>query len=260
MAKPAPPIPAGTIFTFQLPNGLYGACQVLAGLNPGWLLVGVLSGTWTEPPTSDQFTDARPLHQVRGKFGGRIEKIQLPAAPPERFKAIGAAPLHAEWTPILATPYTLDHDWEIVCDTVFREWRWEHDRDAYEAEVKARQAAAVEAAKRREAERRAAWAAIPDRELVKQRPFSGWSGMWGADVSRRANAIYKSAAKALFLDRSEPRQVLEELLNAFNDLNEAKSCIETEEREQIWLYGEDLAKRAGVASAWRRIFESRRDW
>jgi hypothetical protein len=265
MAAQTPPSP-GAIYAAKMPNGLFSACQIL-GLAPtgAWHAIA-LDGTWPEPPSIEQTAQAGVLRQQRLHFDGSVCEGYVTGSPPESFMYIGTAAVPANRAGQKSIgPVTV---WDDVLKSVFHEWRWVHDRKAFQSEIDARAAEQRAARKKRmaaeDAERAERIAGLSLEKFRKENLFANWAKLPGKEVAEKAQSIFNKAIDD-FIAQGEKhpaaasKKILKRVITEFNALDKAHNgCIETGERENIIGHFKTLADLVAF-KPWKDIADSR-DW
>ena len=264
MSAQIPPSP-GVIYAAKLPNGLFAACQVIRADAESCLAL-CLEGNWPQPPRLEDAASAGELAQQRQFFSGMVARGIVTGPPPESFISVGRAqlsPTRAANTKVLS-----DYSWERLVECNYLEWRWVHDRAAFEAEVKAREklrkAARKEANSATDAEREKRLNGLTLQKFRSEKLFPNWSKLPGKEVAAKAQSIFEIATDEL-LALGEKRtaavikKILKRVITDFNALDKAHNgCIETGERENILEHFQTLADLVAY-KGWKNLF-AERDW
>lgn len=265
MAAQTPPSP-GAAYAAKMPNGLFAACQILGPAPTGAWLAIALDGIWPQLPTVEQTLQVDVLRQQRLHFGGAVCEGYVTGSPPESFIYIGTSAVPAgrsgqkSWGPVTA--------WDDVLEASFSEWRWAHDRKAFQSEIKAR-AEQHNAARRKrltaeEDERKKRIAGLTLEKFRKENLFANWAKLPGKDVAEKAQSIFANAIDDFIAQGGKhtaaaSKKILKRVIGEFNALDKAHNgCIETGERENIIEHFQTLADLVAF-KPWKDIADSR-DW
>lgn len=144
-------IEEGDVFAGPVSDGRFGAVHVIGitknGMRKGRDSANLVCTRYIgkAPPSMDDPMLRKVLRQSRFAFGGALKVDNPPAVmivdtpPPPGFVHVGRFPPTKEEHAIDMMG-TYGAGWHVV-ENVYREWRWEHDREAYKAEVEAQAAA-----------------------------------------------------------------------------------------------------------------------
>ena len=264
------PLRLGDVFTMHLPDGRYGAVRVIRGPTkaeawnePNVSLVVATQYVGHDLPAIDDPALRRLMIFRRGNIGpceGRAEGSWLSGPVPAQFVRIGTiAATAAE----LKIPCNTFSDWECLPDQLLRQWRWDHDRPAYDAEIAEieRQHQAVRAeAERRDREK---LATMSYSSFRAQPMFQDWSDHHPPKIGAASRRIMRDTATKLEKlgrkpNRAKARNALRDCILAFNKLDEENDhWIATIEREEICERFYELVHLAGfddepdLADEWR---------
>ena len=147
MPATSKPVQPGDVYTFQLPDQRYGAVRVIQRKDKS-SLVCTSEYLGTTPPKLDDPALKKILIQTRFFYKKEPDVTWYIGKPPEKFVYLGQVPP----TPAESQRECNCHggSWHVnVGLGVFQEWRWIHDRPAFEEEI------------RKEQEERARQRAIP---------------------------------------------------------------------------------------------------
>lgn len=179
---------AGDVFTWRMTDGRYIAVRVIQ-TNGRSALVCTTPYLDKKPPTLDEPLLREIVVKKRFSWGGKLARVWLTGPPPMSFEYLGnVSPSKGE------SKSTCDSFGGKWCDSdgddAFLEWRWIHDRAAFEEEVREEQ---------KELERRRRLPQKP-RKMMMEKEF--WSIIdlldWtktGDDKKVLAPAIKKLATK-----------------------------------------------------------------
>jgi hypothetical protein len=217
----------------------FAALKVLGVSHRGVVYV-VLDGIFDRMPTQEQLAQAKPLRCRRFLFTGRTA---LRCSPQEwdndllEFRHIATLPLSADDLALAATnnSYGL---WSGASKDAEGEWRWAHDREVVESEVRQANAdrEAKLAADRLRYEnrlKRLCWDT-----LLAETPFERWNRHPPFPPPEFVNAARKAVLDLRALGarprKTAVRTVLKSCVQWFNEQDRAfNGVIETEEREDI---------------------------
>lgn len=162
MTKPKPHVPTeGDVYVRQLPDGRWAAVRLLKVSGRSKI---VCTTTWLadQPPLPGELSLHEPVIQNRFAFRNKPDVIWLDGAPPAAFGFAFNLPLKPEERDAECRSY--GGSWsERHGLSAWHEWRWNHDRPAFEAEI-----AAVRAAEE-ERRRQALLVQRPKRMLAESR-------------------------------------------------------------------------------------------
>jgi Protein of unknown function (DUF4240) len=146
----------GDVFAGPLKDGRFGAVRVMRVKNGAGESVTLACTPYLgrNAPKIDEPSLRRVLRQKRFSFDGQPSATIADEAPPPSFVYVGNVPLTAADKKI-ALPEAYGQGWALI-DDVHREWRWEHEREAFVAELERESAArrAASQAAKAPAERR----------------------------------------------------------------------------------------------------------
>lgn len=124
----------GDVYAVHLPDGRFGAMRILA-IDGKLTLASTSSHLSTEPPTPDDASAFEPVTQVRFSCGGTPDLAWYLGELPEHLSFAFGSQLQFWETPPRCGGYC---SWGPASgNAAYLEWRWTHDRPAFEAEVKA---------------------------------------------------------------------------------------------------------------------------
>lgn len=267
----------GEVLAVPLPNGVFGLCIVLkrgpplGGSSRGpthWTVAG-LTGFYDAPPPAADLRERSIRQMVRFSFrdslGGNDLVGFVDVAPPAAWPSLGVFELtEKERARGRTYPQTLFTTWNDIADDIHAEWRWAHDREAFEKEVRDHEAltqAKMHQAHTKHAARRQA---LTLASILRSHHFSSWKRLWGKQVALAAEEIYLDGARQLQAlgptpDAEISRAIIRKLIDRFNELESKEGCIETEEREEVMEKVEDLARIVGLGAEVEGL-TSDRDW
>jgi hypothetical protein len=128
---------AGDVFSVKVPNGMYAAVRVIRKVAKS-SLVSTSQYLGSEHPSLDDPLVFKTVMEKRFFFGGRPARKWLDGVPPKCFEFVGNIPP----TKAEAEMECLVHGgkWtDTSGNEAFLEWRWIHDRPAFEEEVRKQQ-------------------------------------------------------------------------------------------------------------------------
>ena len=270
-AKPRPePLTLGDVFAVRLPDGRYGAVRAirLPTKAEGWNQPHVSLVAFTQyvadaPPTTIKEKSLRRL--MMGTHGVDVGKVcgsWLAGPVPPEYLRVGNLPAtHAEQklkcNSFIGWPYIGSH--------LLAEWRYVHDRAAWQAEIdeiEREHKALVADLERRDAETRATMTYASFR---KQPMFQDWADAHPPKIPAAARKIMRDTATKLEKlgkkpDRHKARTILRKCIVAFNELDAANDhFITTIEREDIDERFATLATLAGLSDE-PELADEWRDW
>jgi hypothetical protein len=129
----------GDVLVVPLPDGRFGAVRVLAhdlvAASRGRYLVATTPYLEAEPPVADDPRLRQILRRESFQWSGAPATIWYVGPPPSHLRLLVNIPVEASE---LGSTDCFGSDWaDQTHDEALREWRWTHDREAYEAEVRA---------------------------------------------------------------------------------------------------------------------------
>ncbi len=172
--KPKPRKPVeGDVYLRHFPGGLIGAVRVLRILDRS-IMLSTTRFLASVPPQPDDAALLEPVRLHRFSWRGEEDVIWLTGKPPAEFEfAFNVAPTEAE-TVVECNSYGGTWGAERG-DGAYLEWRWIHDRPAFEAEVEAERA-------RRESDRQRALLAQKPKRMLAEATF--WAPIERLDWAR----------------------------------------------------------------------------
>lgn len=136
----------GDVFSVALPGGWYGAVRILArhtqGRSEEWYLAATTPYLELEPPVFDDPRLGEVLNEVRFHTVASPALLWHSGPPPRELTYLGNLPPSSRDVPKFPSP-GLTGGWKLGVSNALYEWRWVHDREAYEAESRANSAAAL---------------------------------------------------------------------------------------------------------------------
>lgn len=124
----------GDVYAVRLPDGRFGAMRILA-IDGKRTLASTQSHLSTEPPTPDDASAFEPVTQVRFSCRGTPDITWYSGKLPEHLAFAFGSQLQCWETPPWCGAYGF---WSHASGiAAYQEWRWVHDRPAFEAEVNA---------------------------------------------------------------------------------------------------------------------------
>ncbi len=273
--KPKSP-EVGDTFAVSLENGLYTACRVLRSGSSDQPFSSfkdvtlVASADWfgDHVPSIDEPRLRKTLRLNHHTWTDRPNVRWVPGRPPKQFKKIGHIPPTAE--DLKTSNHSFDR-WDIglTAWNAFQiqpllQWRWDHDREALEAEdriEKAEEARKIEEAKR---DRSAYLSTVTLNQLLDKTRFAHWRRLVKPKPLAKSRDLFSRAiGKLISIGRNATEEsklnVLRELIEGFNSLDAEFTFIETEEREDICLEVDAIAHACGLAEK-ARLVDRWREW
>lgn len=175
----------GDVYALKLPDGRYGAVRVLrvAGKSS---VVSTTEYLGKTPPSLDDPLLRTTVTQKRFYFKGVKARKWLDRVPPAKFKLVGRVPPTAAEAKIKCDTY--GGGWcESSGNEAYLEWRWLHDRAAFEDEV------------RQESEESERRSRRPQKPKVMMSEQAFWAIIGLLDWSRQGNdeAVLEPAVASL---------------------------------------------------------------
>jgi hypothetical protein len=124
----------GNVYVTKVLDGRYAAVRVLRVLGKTSLL-SISEYLAREHPSLDDPSLCTTLLRKRGRFNGEPAMLWFDGSPPESFEFLGCVPPTEIETLMECSSYGGKWSASIVNEAV-REWRWVHDREAYETELR----------------------------------------------------------------------------------------------------------------------------
>jgi hypothetical protein len=132
--KKPPAVKAGDVLIAKLPDGRFTAVRVLRTIGKSSLLSTSPYLRRSRPSLNDPLL-RKVVMQKRFFFKGDVARVWIDGKPPNRFEFLGNLPLTTAEKRIRCETY--GGGWGKLCGSeAFLEWRWLHDRPAFEAEVR----------------------------------------------------------------------------------------------------------------------------
>lgn len=193
----------GDVFAGRVEDGRFGAVHVLCvtkdGIRRGKDSATIVCTRYLgeHPPSIDEPTLRTILRRNRFAYRDEPSVVLVDGPPPEGFVHVGNFPPTKEER-ALDPEGAYGDDWELVRD-VWLEWRWEHDRPAFEAEIAGkrapRSAPVPTKAEAPRARTRGSKLREPDFwALIAKLDAGALAAMEGADPSPLAKALAKKSA------------------------------------------------------------------
>lgn len=127
----------GDVFVRRHPDGRYGAVRVLRVAGKS-LMVNTTAYLDQRAPQEEDADLRIPIEQQRFSFQGQRAVVWLRGKPASNFSFVFNLPINEGEERIECNSY--GGGWnENTGAEAFMEWRWKHDREAFEAEVRADQ-------------------------------------------------------------------------------------------------------------------------
>jgi len=247
----------GDLYCVPLTNGRFGAIVLTASGAEFRFLV--LDGFWDSPPTLAEISSVG-LMRMYEWMDSEIFKGWFRPPFPERCVRLG----HRSIEPDELSRY-LDSSGTMVfqsaedfVEVLSERWRWRFDREALTREKELLRAAYEEKERKRRENRTL-------KSMARERPFSHWVDQWPRATVNKAHRIIRNAAEQLIelqaspATKAEMTAVLKKITDEFNELYRQTGCIETQEREEIVDWVEQLATRVGLSNEDERL-TGHRDW
>lgn len=130
----SPDCSEGDVFITRMPDGRYGAVRVLRREGKSSVLSTTPYLGHEKPLLTDPLLRME-LRQKRFSFNGQVARSRYDGPPPASFEKLGNLPLTPEEAKIQCNSYS--GSWgDSTGNAVWLEWRWEHDRAAFEEEIR----------------------------------------------------------------------------------------------------------------------------
>lgn len=286
-AAPADGSPAaGHIYAFRTspfsafspPETGRWAAMKLIGVMEDLIVIAVLDGIWTRPPTLKEAARARTLRERRFAYTGKPAVFGMdPAAwrpgVLEDLTLLGTAPLQGEERRHVRRYLNREAGCSYASliaasRNAEGEWRWAHDREAIIEDEQRAGAARAAAEAAREARYRTRLKSLTWDQLLTETPFQGWTpsppyppeDFTIAARERIHEACRELQALGVRPRKAEVRRSLKRCVEWFNDADaQAGGVIETGEREDICAVLEEVAFVAGQKGLVDEI-DLWRDW
>ena len=120
----------GQVFSAQLADGRYAACQVIGAHGDEVEIIG-LDWLGERPPTLDELAAVRPLRIHHHAHKPHIARLNVPEAPPFWFELVG------QREPIARFPGRSNawSGWGAAVNHALSQWRWDHEAPAEKKEA-----------------------------------------------------------------------------------------------------------------------------
>lgn len=261
------------------PTGRFAAFKII-GITKKLVVVAVLEGIWSKPPTPDELSGCGILKEHRFAYlGGRPAVYGVNTAwwePADLLDDLNHVATH-----------TVSHIEQSLAAVVLNgeggaryaglgmvnasaegEWRWNNDQAAFLDEVERKRAQFDAEQKAKEERYRTRLRKLTWEQLLVETPFARWSPsppFPSADFTKGAQATIREACLSLQAlgpkpRKAEVRAILKQTVEWFNQADaSAGGVIETEEREDIFAVLEEMAYVARQKSLVDEI-DQWRDW
>jgi hypothetical protein len=195
--------------------------------------------------------------KLPGRSGPTAAALNLSDAPPEQFKPLGRIEPQAHDRTLQCKAWG---HWLGLALDVYKQWRWDHDREAVLAEDEREEAQELQELL---ASRRARSKPVPLATLRKERLFVEWEESVPPATLRKCRAIIRKSIDELIALGPRPKRaaamaVLRSCTEQLNALDKAQGgFIDTIEREDLCAAIDRLGNAVGirtkesVADAWR---------
>ena len=260
----------GDVFAVPLPDGRYGAVRVIrlptkaeAWNQPHVALVAFTQYIGDAPPATIKERSLRRLMMgTRGVGVGKVCGSWLAGPAPGEYSRIGNLPTTPAERKLKCNSFIA---WPYIGSHLLTEWRYVHDRAAFEAEIveAERQYKALMAEHERIVAARQA--KLTYASFRKQPMFQDWADAHPPKIPAAARKIMRDTATKLEKlgkkpDRHKARTILRKCIVAFNELDAANDhFITTIEREDIDERFATLATLAGLSDE-PQLADEWRDW
>jgi hypothetical protein len=246
-------------------SGRYAALKII-GINKGFVCAALLDGAFSAPPSLADVTTLGVLPQLRFSFNGAPAIVRTPIGwenALDQFQYLGMSVVSGVETELAAKANSIGA-WNSASVYAEGEWRWRHDRLAYEAEIERDRA---EARAKVEAARNRIKAATFER-LLSETQFTRWDPSPPyppPEFVAQARVRIRQAVADIQMHGAEPqeddvREVLKQVVEWFNAKDaEFGGVIETEEREDICDVLEEICHATKHPDLIEEI-ETWRDW
>jgi hypothetical protein len=265
----------GEAFAVPLPDGRFGACRVLQlrDVTTKWPKFLVAAATWVgdEPPNLDE-TQLRPILVVDyfvHYYGEDPRRSYLWAdgLPPETFVSIGIIEHTANDQP----PHDISHGggWEALSYEILNQWNWEHDREAFDRDMKAAEEEEEQWHQDAARKRKKKMAEITFDKLKKTTFLRSWNPeFYPPDAIQEFRGNFRQTVHKLIAlgPKAKTRsilRILQRCIERFNELDEKYhgELIETVEREQICEHFDELVHASGLTGKrYENLADRWRDW
>lgn len=250
----------GDLFVVPLRVGGFGAAVVIDA--EGGYTFLVADAFWNERPVAQELREFRemalpfgqqPLPGRAGVFKGWFEGV----VPPD-FEVLLNRPLTNHQQSLCGPEGTMVfQSARDFARTLSDQWRWLHDRAAYEQELAQRAAQAESARARRRSN-------LSLETMQREMFFTGWAGRWPEERLAEARRIFSDATAQLIAlrERGTPRKrsaVIQKIVEAFNRLDNETGLVESVERDAIVERIEELAALVGLDNTGEKLTR-RRAW
>ena len=253
----------GDAFAFDIGDGRFGACRVLAyNVEDDAALVECSAWIGASPDEATEADVRRPLLLTHHAHRGRPVRIWVWGRPPKTLIPLPPVEPTAEDAEVECNSFAY---WEAVTCQPLLQWRWDHDREAQLADDVAAEAARVrkmEAAARR---RQRYLATVTPEKVAESRLLADWPRVFDAKAVRATRVAVREAARDLAALPAEGRgrkaaARLRRLMRTLNDVDRDHGhFIDTEARDDLIGLLEDLCHAAGIPRSLDRLIDLR-EW
>lgn len=264
----------GETFVVPLPDGRFGACRILqvCDVTTKWPTFLVAAAAWVgdESPNLDE-TQLRPILVVDyfvHYYGEEPCRAYLWAdgPPPETFVSIGIIEPTTDDQP--PESFYVGGGWEWFPGRIFDQWNWEHDRAAFNRDMKAFEEEEEQWLQDAARKRKKKLVEITFDKLKKTRFLWCWNSEFDPAEAIRAcrENFRKTVDKLIALGPNAKTRsimrILQRCIEQFNEINlQYPHLIQTDEREQICEHFEELVHASGLTEKrYENLADRWRDW
>lgn len=208
------PVP-GTLFAVPLADGRYGMARVLSHDGVEAALLAVTPWIGPEKDLGDAIRDPRAkqvLSLTHHEWKGSPQILWVTGSPPETWRAIGVLAVD----PSEVTPCSTYGNWDSAEIQPLEQWRWDHERDKFPNEDRAKKHAKVRLARLRAARR--------NKETLPALLRKHWFRAWDPVLAAAAKKLLFDSVKQLSTGK-QPKEtdavleVMRACIEALNRLN-----------------------------------------
>jgi hypothetical protein len=267
--KKTPSLPAtGDAFAFPLADGRLSVCRVLLDATSaeakwwGGPVVFVAVSAWigSEIPSVDDPALRPILHLNHHVWGNEPSTLWVSEALPSNFLFLGKIGPTDEEQALSRLKFGR---WEHLTIQPLAQWRWDHERDVVLAEDALRKQAEAECHLVAQKRRDEYLSRVTLEELRTRRFFGGWKIPPAGAVRASRKLMTRTVERLLELGPSASSDarmaVLQECIEAFNELDAELKFIETDEREDICAEFEAVVYACGLG-AHQELADRWREW
>jgi len=209
-ASSALPLP-GTLFAVPLADGRYGMARVLAH-DAEAALLAVTPWIGTEPELAGAFNDPRAkqvLSLTHHEWSGTPQVLWVTGAPPKTWRPLGVLAVD----PSEIKPTSTYGNWDSAEIQPLEQWRWDHERDKFPNEDRAKKHAKVRLSRLRAARRK--------KETLPALLRKHWFRAWDPALAAPAKKVYFDSVKTLSTGKQpkETQEVLDVMRACIEELN-----------------------------------------